>query len=73
MDMEINQYIDDKFLPTKDLSYDECETLIKPIKDKIKQGKEDGSLSPEEIQALIKSLPMRGIFIKDYENLKILL
>lgn len=71
MDMEINQYIDDKFLPTKELSRDECETLIQPIKDKIQQGKTDGSLSTEEIHTLIKSLPMRGIFIKDYEDLNL--
>ncbi len=71
MDMEINQYIDDKFLPTKELSHDEYKTLIQPIKDKIKQGKEDDSLSTEEIHALIKSLPMRGIFIKDYEDLNL--
>lgn len=71
MDMEINQYIDDKFLPTKDLSHDEYEASIQPIKDKIQQGKTDGSLSQEEIHALIKSLPIRGIFIKDYEDLNL--
>jgi len=71
MDMEINQYIDDEHLPTKELSKEEYDAIVDPIKDKITKAKEKDDVTLEEIRALVDTIPMRGIFIKDYPDLNL--
>jgi predicted metal-dependent peptidase len=71
MDMEINQYIDDSQLPTKELSKEEYDAIVDPIKEEIKKAKERDDVTLEEIMALIATIPMRGIFIKDYPDLNL--
>ena len=70
MDMEINQYIQKGWLPGDDLTKDQFDALVDPIKEKIKQGREDGTLTEEEIKELIDSVPPRGVLIEDYADSK---
>jgi predicted metal-dependent peptidase len=70
MDMEINQYIQKGWLPGDELTKDQFDAIVEPIKEKIKQGREDGTLTEEEVQELIESIPPRGVLIEDYADSK---
>jgi len=70
MDMEINQYIESSWLPGGELSSDEFKQLKEAIKAEMELAKENGA-STEELLAINKKLPSRGIMIDDYDELNL--
>jgi hypothetical protein len=70
MDMEINQYIENSWLPGGDLSSDEFKQLKEAVKAEMELAKENGA-SAEELLAISEKLPSRGIMIDDYEELNL--
>jgi predicted metal-dependent peptidase len=67
MDMEINQYIQKGWLPGDDLTAKEFETISKQIQEEIITAKENGA-SDEELKAIAKKIPFRGIIFEDYAD-----
>ena len=70
MDMEINQYIDDSWLPGGELSPDQFKQLKETVKAELEKAKENNA-TQEELLAISKKLPARGIMIDDYEELNL--
>ena len=70
MDMEINQYIEASWLPGGDMSSDEFKQLKETVLADIKAAKENNA-TQEELLAISKKLPSRGIMIDDYEELNL--
>ena len=70
MDMEINQYIDDTWLPGGDYTTDEYTALKDVVLAEYKQAK-DNNATPEELKEIESKLPMRGIMIDDYHELNL--
>jgi len=70
MDMEINQYIQKGWLPGDDLTKDQYDAIVESVKEKITQGKEDGTLTEEQMIELMDSIPPRGVLIEDYADSK---
>ena len=70
MDMEINQYIDASWLPGGELSPDQFKQLKETVKAELEQAKENGA-TQEELLAISKKLPARGIMIDDYAELNL--
>ena len=68
MDMEINQYIQKGWLPGDEYTHDQYQTLVKSITDKIAQGLEDKSMTPEQAAEEYKNIPARGILFEDYAD-----
>jgi predicted metal-dependent peptidase len=66
MDMEINQYIQQGWLPGDDMTADQYKQLVDAVKAKVKQGLEDGSMTEEQAQAEYEAIPPRGIIYEDY-------
>ena len=65
--MEINQYIQKGWLPGDDLTAEEFETISKQIQEEIITAKENGA-SDEELKAIAKKIPFRGIIFEDYAD-----
>ena len=70
MDMEINQYIESSWLPGGELSSDEFNQLKEAVKSEMELAKENGATT-EELLAINKKLPSRGIMIDDYDELNL--
>ena len=70
MDMEINQYIDASWLPGGELSPDQFKQLKETVKAELEQAKENNA-TQEELLAISKKLPARGIMIDDYAELNL--
>ena len=70
MDMEINQYIDASWLPGGELSSDEFKQLKESVKAELETAKENGA-TQEDLLAISKKLPSRGIMIDDYAELNL--
>jgi predicted metal-dependent peptidase len=70
MDMEINQYIDDSWLPGAEYSKEEYDQLVESIKLEISEAKERGATT-EELEEINKKFPGRGIMIEDYADLNL--
>jgi predicted metal-dependent peptidase len=68
MDMEINQYIEKGWLPGDEYTHDQYQALVKSITDKITQGLEDKSMTPEQALEEYKKIPPRGILFEDYAD-----
>lgn len=68
MDMEINQYIQQGWLPGDDMTADQYKQLVDAVKAKVKQGLEDGSMTEEQAQAEYEAIPPRGIIFADYAD-----
>lgn len=71
MDMEINQYIEAKYLPAKDMSKKDYDAKYKdPIVAMVEDFKA-GSLSKEDFSAklLEMNIPPRGVYIEDYTDM----
>jgi predicted metal-dependent peptidase len=71
MDMEINQYIEKGYLPGDEYTKDQYEQLVDSIKENIKQGLENGTMTQEQAVIEYKKIPMRGIMIEDYPELNL--
>lgn len=70
MDMEINQYIEDSWLPGGEYSKEDYDALVESIKLEIATAQETGA-TPEELAEINKKFPGRGIFIDDYTDLNL--
>lgn len=70
MDMEINQYIDNSWLPGGDMSPEEFKTLKEAVKQELETAKANDA-TQEELLAIAKKLPARGVMIDDYADLKL--
>ena len=70
MDMEINQYIDASWLPGGSLSSDEFKQLKESVIAELETAKENDA-TPEDILAISKKIPARGIMIDDYAELNL--
>ena len=72
MDMEINQYIEAKYLPAKEMSKQDFDnkydTIVQDMVDRFKAG----SLTKEQLMAEYAKLnvPPRGVYIEDYADMK---
>ena len=66
MDMELNQYIENGWLPGDDMTADQYKQLVDSVKDKVKQGLEDGSMTEEQAKIEYDAIPPRGIIFEDY-------
>ena len=71
MDMEINQYIEKGYLPSDEMTKDEYDSIVENVKEKVKKGLEDGTLDENQASQLMKTIPVRGIFIEDYPDLNL--
>jgi predicted metal-dependent peptidase len=71
MDMEINQYIERGWLPGDEYTKEEYDTLVESLKERITAGREDGTLTEEQIAELAEQIPNRGIMIEDYPELNL--
>ena len=71
MDMEINQYIDEAWLPSGELSKEEYKSQTQTILQNLKLQLDSGSISDEEYIKGLKEMPSRGIMIKDYDELNL--
>ncbi len=70
--LEINQYIDSKYLPSKELTHAEFEKKYKPIIEILNSDLAKGILTKEEYKKqLMFQVPARGIYIEDYPELKL--
>jgi predicted metal-dependent peptidase len=70
MDMEINQYIDASWLPGGSLSSDEFKQLKESVIAELETAKENDA-TPEDLLAISKKIPARGIMIDDYAELNL--
>ena len=70
MDMEINQYIEDTWLPGGEYTPEEYTALKETVMAEYKQAKDSGS-TEEELKEIEAKLPMRGIMIDDYHELNL--
>ena len=70
MDMEINQYIDASWLPGGSLSSDEFKQLKESVIAELETAKENDA-TPEDLLAISKKIPARGIMIDDYTELNL--
>jgi predicted metal-dependent peptidase len=70
MDMEINQYIDNSWLPGGEYTKEEYDEVVENLKLEMSAAIETGA-SPEEIAEITKKFPGRGIFIEDYADMNL--
>jgi predicted metal-dependent peptidase len=70
MDMEINQYIEDSWLPGGELTSDQFKQLKEAVTAELEKAKENNA-TPEELLIIQEKLPSRGIMIDDYEELNL--
>jgi len=70
MDMEINQYIDNTWLPGGDYTADEYKALKDAVMAEHKLAI-DNNATPEELKEIEAKIPMRGIMIDDYHELNL--
>ena len=67
MDMEINQYIQQGWLPGDDMTADEYKQLVDAVKAKVRQGLEAG-LTKKQANQEFENIPPRGIIFADYAD-----
>jgi predicted metal-dependent peptidase len=70
MDMEINQYIEDTWLPGGEYTTDEYTALKETVMAEYKQAK-DAGFTEEALKQIEAKIPMRGILIDDYHELNL--
>lgn len=68
MDMELNQYIEKGWLPGDEMTADQFQQLVDSVKEKVKQGLEDGTMTQEQAEAEYEAIPPRGVLIEDYAD-----
>jgi predicted metal-dependent peptidase len=68
MDMELNQYIENGWLPGDDMTADQFQQLVDSVKEKVKQGLEDGTMTQEQAEAEYEAIPPRGVIFEDYAD-----
>jgi predicted metal-dependent peptidase len=70
MDMEINQYIDNSWLPGGDYTKEEFDALKACIVSELESAKNNNA-SQEELEVIKNKLPSRGIMIEDYDDMNL--
>ena len=70
MDMEINQYIENDWLPGGDYTTEEFTLLKDAVMTEYKKAK-DNNATPEELKEIESKIPSRGIMIDDYHELNL--
>ena len=68
MDMEINQYIQNGWLPGDDMTGEEYKQLVDAVKAKVQQGLEAGTMTEDEAFAELQAIPPRGVIFADYAD-----
>ena len=68
MDIELNQYIEKGWLPGDEMTADQFQQLVDSVKEKVKQGLEDGTMTQEQAEAEYEAIPPRGVLIEDYAD-----
>ncbi len=71
MDMEINQMIDETWLPSAEMSKEEYDAEYKPLAESLLQQLKDDQITAKEYKFEIAKIPPRGILIKDYAHLNL--
>lgn len=72
MDMEVNQYIDHKYLPTYEMSLAEYKAKYDPMIEDFTQKLKSGEITANEFGKLKLQIPPRGIYLKDFNELNLL-
>ena len=67
-DMEINQYIDEEWLPSGTQSKEEFDEQWQPVIQKIQNDFDAGILTKEQAEDEMLKVPARGVYIKDFES-----
>lgn len=70
MDMEINQFIEEKYLPGFEGTKEDFDTKWDPIIESIKENVISGKISKEEYIKQSYKVPPRGVYLKDFPELK---
>jgi|LakMenE01Jun11ns_1017448.scaffolds.fasta_scaffold9956024_4 predicted metal-dependent peptidase len=70
MDMEINQYIENDWLPGGEYTTEEFTLLKDAVMTEYKKAK-DNNATPEELKEIESKIPCRGIMIDDYHELNL--
>lgn len=70
MDMEINQYIDNTWLPGAEYSSQQYKDLKEEVLKEYKEAKEAGKTA-EELKEIESKLPPRGVLLEDYPELNL--
>lgn len=68
MDMEINQYIQNGWLPGDDMTADQYKQLVDGIKANVTQALEAGTMTQEQANAEFEKIPPRGVIFADYAD-----
>lgn len=72
MDMEINQYISESWLPSAEMSKEEFDEAYNELANQIKSDYENEIITAEEcVEKLRAEIPARPILIKDYSDLNL--
>ena len=71
MDMEINQYILNDYLPGKDLSFQQFGEKYDKVIDKMNDDLTSGKITIEQYAIEARKIPARGVYIEDYVELKL--
>jgi hypothetical protein len=71
MDMEINQLIDENWLPGADMSKEDFEAKYNPVTESLMQQLKDDIIDGKTYKAEIAKIPPRGILIRDYADLNL--
>jgi predicted metal-dependent peptidase len=71
MDMEVNQYIDEKYLPAYNMSLQQYKELYDPIMEDLTEKLKDGTITAKEYGQEMRKIPARGIYLKDFSELNL--
>ena len=71
MDMEVNQYIDSKYLPGYDMSVDQFKAKYNPVIRELQEKLKSGEITANEYEKDILAIPPRGIYLKDFKELNL--
>lgn len=73
MDCEINQWLPDKWAPGFELSKEDFEAKYNPIAEEAMLKFADGTITKDDYNKIIRSIPPRGVYIKDYPEMNLAL
>ena len=71
MDMEVNQYIEDKYLPAFNMSMAQFKATYDPVIEDLNEKLRNGTLTSKEYRAEMLKIPSRGVYLKDYIELNL--
>lgn len=71
MDLDLNQYIDETWLPGSEGTHADFKAKWDPVIKQINEDYLSEKITPEEYKAKMLMIPARGILIKDYSELKL--